>query len=509
MTALADLSEAELQADIERLLDEDRAEHSTESPGALADWLTAGQEMSARHLDLIDEALQKAAAGTVRKVLITMPPRRGKSRRAARWAPLWYLRKFPRRRVVVASYGADLADEHGRWVRDMIQEYSGRHGSRDLGLRLDRASEAANRWDLISTEVGDKGGMRTVGVGGALTGRGAHLLIVDDPIKDAETADSPLYRRRLWNWWTQVALPRLEPGGVVIVIQTRWHKEDLAGQLLKQQDEEANPDDDPWLVLNLPELAEDRDPEGNPVVDLLGRKPGEPLWPERFSLAEDIRTRRNVGERSWNALYQQHPRPLEGVLWKEPWISDNRWRASWGVFDINLCQRIVTGVDPSGTAGGDEAGIVTSGVGFRDEPCPCGSDAPLPHLYVLADGSGQFSPEGWARRALREYRAWDADAVVAETNFGADMVKSNLRAVDVNLPVVEVHASRGKAVRAEPVATLYQQGRAHHVGKFPELEGEQLNWRPDARWSPNRLDALVWDAHELVLGDATRVKVLA
>jgi hypothetical protein len=227
------LSDEQLQAEVERLLADDRADRSWDSPGALADWVTDGEEMHARHLEAIDDAFAGIADGTRRNVLINMPPRRGKSRRAARWGPLWYLRRFPTRRVVVASYGAQLADEHGRWCRDMIEQHSGQPGTIDLGLRLDASSSAANRWDLAG-HPSNPGGMRTVGVGGALTGRGAHLLIVDDPVKDAETADSPIYRFRLWEWWTQVALTRLEPGGQVIVIQTRWHLKDLAGQLLME-----------------------------------------------------------------------------------------------------------------------------------------------------------------------------------------------------------------------------------------------------------------------------------
>ena len=491
MTTLSHLSDAEITAEMARILDVQRARASPTSPGALAEWLTRGKEMQAPHLAMIDRSFQKVGEGTQRRVLITMPPRRGKSRRAARWGALWYLRKFPLRRVVVASYGSGLADEHGAWVRDQIKF---QNPDQPLGITLDPSSTAGNLFQIATSDPSLKGGMQTVGVGGGFTGRGAHLLIVDDPVKDADTADSPAYRRQLWNWWTEVAIPRMEPGGAIVVIQTRWHEKDLAGRIL------AGDDNEEWEHLNLPELAE----EG----DLLGRAPGEPLWPERFSLEEDAITRKGMGERGWAALYQQRPRPLEGVLWQQDWIDNPRW-ADPSTFDINLCRRIVTGVDPSGTAGGDECGIVTVGIGFDDEPCPCGSSAPLPHLYVLGDGSGHYTPEGWAQRTLREYQAWDADTVAAETNFGADMVKSNLKSADIDLPVVEEHASKGKAVRAEPVANLYQQERIHHVGRFPQLEQEQLSWRPDARWSPNRLDALVWAVFNLRLGAGTRVRVLA
>jgi phage terminase large subunit-like protein len=260
-----------------------------------------------------------------------------------------------------------------------------------------------------------------------------------------------------------------------------------------------------WLILNLPATAE--------AGDLLGRREGEPLWPERFDGAELVKIRRDVTERGWFALYQQRPRPLEGVLWQQPWIDGARWNtAAWGEWDIDLCQRIVTGVDPSGTATGDECGIVVAGIGWPGEPCPCGADpatSPLPHGYVMADYSLQAHPRDWARSVIRAYKEWDCDAICAEINFGADLVETNLQAVDADVVPTKLRASHGKAVRAEPVANLYQQLRIHHIGKFPLLEQEQLSWRPDSRWSPNRLDALVWDFHDLRLAGGTRVRVLA
>lgn len=257
-----------------------------------------------------------------------------------------------------------------------------------------------------------------------------------------------------------------------------------------------------WLHIDLPAVAEANDP--------LGRPEGAALWPERYDTPELAKIRRDVGERGWYALYQQKPRPLEGVLWQQPWIEQARWDvAAWGEWDINLCRRIVVGVDPSGTATGDECGIVVAGIGWPGEPCPCGSTAPLPHGYVLADYSIQAHPRDWARTVVRAYREWDGDAVVAETNFGADLVETNLQAIDQDLLPEKERASHGKAVRAEPVANLYQQLRIHHVGRFRQLEQELLSWRPDSRWSPNRLDALVWDFFNLKLGGGTRVRLLA
>ncbi|MEU4737405.1 terminase large subunit domain-containing protein [Streptomyces fradiae] len=180
------------------------------SPGSMAAILTDGREMQAPHLALIDRLFQRMARGERVKALITMPPRHGKSRRAARWAPLWYLTQHPDHRIMIASYGADLAEEHSRWIRDAIATYGPR-----IGIALHAGSKAANRFDLADPRTGDRleGGLVAAGVGGGLTGKGAHLAIVDDPIKDAADAESPTMRRRLWEWWTAVLNTRLEPWG--------------------------------------------------------------------------------------------------------------------------------------------------------------------------------------------------------------------------------------------------------------------------------------------------------
>ncbi|MFJ2738501.1 terminase large subunit domain-containing protein [Streptomyces sp. NPDC087440] len=280
---------------VERELTMDR------SPGAMASVLTEGREMQAPHLAKIDAAFERVAAGKPTKLPLTMPPRHGKSRRAARWAPLWYLRRRPEHRVMIASYSSDLADDHGRWIRDAILNYSPQ-----LGISLRPGSSAANRFDLAGTE----GGAVMAGVGGGLTGKGAHLAVVDDPIKDAAEASSPTMRKRLWEWWQAVLLTRIEPGGSVILIQTRWDEDDLAGRVLADEG-------DRWTVIDLPALALSHD-------DALGRPVGAPLWPERYDHDALTEIRRSVGERVWWSLYMQQPRPQDGGVWEWAWITNNR-----------------------------------------------------------------------------------------------------------------------------------------------------------------------------------------
>jgi phage terminase large subunit-like protein len=174
-----------------------------------------------------------------------------------------------------------------------------------------------------------------------------------------------------------------------------------------------------------------------------------------------------------------------GALWRFEMIDAARIPA----VDRGLLQRIVLGVDPAVTAheGSDETGIVVCGVDQGGT------------LYVLEDASLRASPEQWARRAIALYRKWGADRIVAESNQGGDLVESVLRAVDRNVSFTAVRATRGKYLRAEPIAALYEQGRAKHCGKFGELEEQMMSWAPGDTSSPDRLDALVWAATHLVV----------
>jgi hypothetical protein len=450
------------------------------SPGSMSAILTDGREKQAAHLDLIDRVFRDIARGRPRKVLITMPPRHGKSRRAARWAPLWYLSRHPDHRVMIASYSADLADDHGRWIRDAINAYGPQ-----IGLSLHAGSKAANRFDLADPQTGERleGGLVTAGVGGGLTGKGAHLAVVDDPIKDAADAESPTMRKRLWDWWTSVLNTRIEPGGSIIVIQTRWHEDDLAGRIL------AGEDASDWTILDLPAICDSED-------DPLEREIGRPLWPLRYGIKALEKIRRAVGERVWWSLYQQKPRPLEGGVWKWPWITDNRI-TPMAFRGIDLTRTIVA-VDQAGGAGDthDETGII--GAGRTDDG----------NVYVLADRSDNMGADTWGHVACRLAIELQADAFVVEDNFGGDQSAQIIRQAWRDLErsaetqgllmprIIPVHAKQGKKLRAEPIAQLASQALIHHVGEFPRLEGQLVTWIPGMD-SPDRMDAYVHACTEL------------
>ncbi|MCK9929339.1 terminase family protein [Frankia sp. Mgl5] len=456
--------ERELRAQVDAA-EQERPKTEDPSPGALAARITRGREMQARHLDLIDSAFVDIAERRTDRVALFMPPRRGKSRRAARWGALWYLRRFPERRVVIASYAAGLAEEHGRWIRDEL-------ASGDHGIKLRPGSRAANRLDID----GQDGGLVAVGIGGGLTGKGADLLIIDDPVKDRKDADSPTIRKSTWEWFTDVASTRLHPGAAVVLIQTRWHEDDLGGRILAREADE-------WRVLTLPELAERDD-------DLLGRPRGEPLWPERYDLAADLRTRKSLGGRSWNALYQQRPAAPEGAVFKRAWF---RWcnEADMGTLGV-----VAVSVDPAITDGddADDTGIVVTARGTGDRR----DDA-----FVLADRTCHDTPAGWGRAACLAAIDHQADALVVEDNQGGQMTAFVLRTAwqalekerrtrGMSMPaVVRVHARDGKRIRAEPIAALYEAGRVWHHGEHADLEDQMCSWVGDKDSSPDRMDAVV------------------
>lgn len=246
----------------------------------------------AGHHRQIAEKLEAVERGEIDRLMIFMPPRHGKSELASRRFPAWYLGRNPARQIIAASYNSDLATDFGREVRNIVD-------SPEYGLlfdvRLREDSRAADRWN---TDGG--GAYVAAGVGTAVTGRGAHILLIDDPLKDREEADSELKRQRVWDWYTSTAYTRLMPGGAVIVIQTRWHEDDLAGRLLQQQAAGG----DQWEVLELPAINRD----------------GKALWPEWYDEKTLERIRNAIGPRDWSALYQQSPAPEEGDYFKAEWL---------------------------------------------------------------------------------------------------------------------------------------------------------------------------------------------
>ena len=263
-------------------------------PARLAEGYSEGNWESAAHLELLSRTLRRQLYEPLR-LMVAMPPRHGKSELASTWQPFWLLCRNPSKRVLLASYGADFAARWGRRVRELVQERGG-----EFGVKLLPSSRSVSRWDTT-----EGGGMVCVGVGGSLTGRGADLLIIDDPVKSSAEAVSPVYRERLWDWYRSTARTRLEPGGSVILIMSRWHENDLAGMLLDDDYGES------WETLRLPALAESG--------DVLGRSEGESLWPARFDVRALSEAKAELGSYYWQAMYQQSPQPPAGGMFARHW----------------------------------------------------------------------------------------------------------------------------------------------------------------------------------------------
>jgi predicted phage terminase large subunit-like protein len=290
------------------------------SPVAFAEAYSRGQYRRFRHVEIIEQAVLDTIA-TGGRLVLSASVRHSKSETASKWLTAWYLGTNPDKRVILAGHEADFAARWGRAARDILTEH-GHH----FGVAVSRRSEAANRWDLARPHAG---GMLTVGVGGSPIGRGADLMVIDDPIKSYADAMSPLVRQRTKDWWTGTMASRIEPGGAVILIMARWHEDDLAGFLLAESP-------DQWKELRLPAVCDD------PTNDPMGRAAGEALWPERWPLdALDQRHHEvslSLGEAIWLAQYQQRPAPPGGGMFPEKqWrflaiedVPDNlRWVRSW------------------------------------------------------------------------------------------------------------------------------------------------------------------------------------
>lgn len=240
----------------------------------------------------LQEIESKHAAGEPSFTIFMLPPRHSKSYTITETFPTWFIGKDKNRRVIEVSYGADLARKFGLANLQKIEGAAGRI----FDMQLDPRQNAAQNFKL----KGHKGGMISAGIGGAITGEGADLLIIDDPIRNRRDANSPAYREMVYNEWKATLSTRLQPGASVIVILTRWHEDDLAGRLL----EEGARD---WEVVKMPAVADED--------DILGRQPGQPLWPENgFDLEWAKVTEKEKGPLDWASLYQQNPRPVAGAL---------------------------------------------------------------------------------------------------------------------------------------------------------------------------------------------------
>lgn len=283
---------------MDALIEEANKELAKRSYRDYVEYVHHGHYTHFRHTELICETLQRIADGEQLSVLIEMPPRHGKSMTVTETFPSYYIGRNPDKRVIAAAYSDGLATKFGRLNRNKFNEFS-----HIFGEKLSESNSATKDWGVEDK----RGGMIATGIGGSITGQGADLMIIDDPIKNAKEAGSQTIRDNIWDEWESTLSTRLHDGASVIVIMTRWHEDDLIGRLLKQSPRN-------WIRLRLPAIAEDAD-------DLLGRKEGEALCPELgFDEEWAASKKTEVGSRTWASLYQQRPTPAGGSIFKREWI---------------------------------------------------------------------------------------------------------------------------------------------------------------------------------------------
>jgi len=388
--------------------------------------LYPGFQLAKHHRALI-ERLEAVERGTMKRLMVFMPPRHGKSLTASCLFPAWFLGRNPKRSIIAASYGAELAEDFGRRTRNLMSDPL--HAAIFPECKLSADSAAQRRFE---TTAG--GCYYAVGRGGPITGRGADLLLLDDVLKDSEEARSENIRGSMHDWFQHDAYTRLAPGGALVLIQTRWHADDLPGRLLR---EHANEN---WHVINMPAIAE---------ADDDFRKVGEALWPERFSLEMLKVIRSAVGGSAWDSLYRQQPSAAEGAVFKREW---------WQLFrEQPPCRRIAQSWDTAYKAGTENDYSVCTTWGVTDNGY---------YLLWLWRDRVEF-PE------LKKRMQWLADQwkpaqILVEDRASGQSLIQELRH-STCLPIIPIKADTDKMSRAQSVTPMIEAGRVFLPESAPWL----------------------------------------
>jgi predicted phage terminase large subunit-like protein len=430
---------------------------------------------------LINAELIRPDGQPYRKLAVSMPPRHGKSEMISRFTPAWFVTKYPEARVVLASYEGDFAAQWGRKARELVEEHP------ELGVKVSAASKAAALWDV----AGHRGGMSTAGVGGPVTGKGGAVLIVDDPVKNAEEAQSATMRDRAWDWWRstlstrgQAGLPKWQ-NGVIIVLQTRWHEDDLLGRLLKEEGDE-------WFVLSLPAIAGDRDP--------LGRLPGEALWPEKFDAATLNEMRVSMGSYWWSSLYQQSPQIEGGGLFRADALRYHTYnRTQSGNFARLIQPEGPPKVVPESRMGRFMVVDLAASLRTTADYSVFGHFGVTPDKELLLLDAYRARIEGAEHMEVLErlYNAWKPRFVAIEkATFGLSLIQTAVRVG--RIPVRELKPDWDKVSRAYAAGALAESGRLYLPKDAPWLS----DWVSELVGFPNAthddcVDVTAYAAHLL------------
>jgi predicted phage terminase large subunit-like protein len=389
--------------------------------------LSPNFELAAHHRLIVDE-LEAVERGEIRRLMIFMPPRHGKSLLASQIFPAYYLGRHPDRQIICASYGQELADDFGRKVRNIVSDPIHRAIFPEFRLADDSASMRR-----FGTTAG--GSYFAVGRDGAITGRGADIFLIDDPLKNFEEARSELIREGLHQWYSTVARTRLQPGGGIVLISTRWHEDDLAGRLLR----EASGED--WHVLSLPAIAE---------VDESFRRAGEALWPEKFPLEVLEQIRREVGGAIFTSLYQQHPAAAEGTVFNRGW-----WRF---YRELPACKRVVQSWDTAFKTGSENDYSVCTTWGVLGNG-----------YYLLSFWRGRVDFPELKRLVGSLGKEWKPNAILVEDKASGQSLIQELQYQSA-LPIISISVDRDKMARAQAITPLIEAGKVFLPESAPWLD---------------------------------------
>jgi len=392
--------------------------------------------IAGKHHSDMAAAFERVAAGTCKRLIINMPPRHTKSEFASYLLPAWFLGRFPHKKVIQTSHTAELAVGFGRKVRNLVDTDAYKSIFPGVGLQYD--SKAAGRW---ATNKG--GDYFAIGVGGAVTGKGADVLIIDDPHSEQEAAlaesNSDVYDKT-YEWYTSGPRQRLQPGGAIIIVMTRWSKKDLTGQVVKAA---AQRDTENWEVIQFPAILDD----------------GEPLWPEFWPLKQLEALRDELPSNKWQAQYMQTPTSEVSAIVKREW-----WKI-WEHEDPPPCDFIIQSWDTAflKTERSDYSAQTTWGVFYKDNDIGVSSA----NIILLNSFKKRMEFPELKQKAYEDFKEWQPDSLIVEAKASGAPLVFELRAMGI--PVQEFTPSKGndKIARLNAVADIFASGRV---------------WVPDTRW---------------------------
>lgn len=400
------------------------------------------------HHELIARELERIEAFGDRDykvLLVFVPPRHGKSELCSISFPAWFLGRNPDKEIITVSYSAELAQDFGSKTRAIVSEQAYPYIFPGITLKEDEQAKA--KWRT------NKGGSYTsVGVGGAITGRGANVLLFDDPIKNREEAESEVYREKVWQFFTSTAFTRLEPNGVVVVILTRWHVDDLAGRILANDELSKR-----CKIIHFPAIALERE---------IKRQEGDALWPQRFDVKALTEIKNTIGPYDWNALYQGSPILTENQEFKREWY---RYITEEELENYSLRRFLTIDTAMSKEAQADYTGFCDNAVNFEN-------------FWHLRAWRMRLSPDELVDMLFTLHQNNNYEQIGIEKTAYLVGLKPYLDAEQRKrkkfLPIVELeHKQRAKEIRIRGLIPRYSSKSVFHVqGYCKELEEEQMTF---------------------------------